>query len=170
MDDVAPASPADTAALDPTRADPRELMRTLLPPARAEYAKAWELLADAGTPLARRRVGRERAKAIAADHSIVAGALREREPSLSGDDLLNARHLADELERHVGALGRIASISPVGLVGATDLRPEALGCGKGYRDPSRGPGSVSGTRGVSNRPRSSERDGRSRGRGGATGR
>jgi translation initiation factor IF-2 len=136
MDDP-PAAAAP--ALDPTTSDPRELMRAVLPPARAEYIKAWELLADAATPLERRRLARERAKSIAADHSIVARALRDREPTLSGDDLLNARHLAGELERHADAMTRIAEISPVGLQTAQSLRPEALGCGKRYRDPAKAP-------------------------------
>jgi hypothetical protein len=101
--------------------------------------RAWEFLADASTPLDRRRAARERAVAISADHAIVAQALRERESTLTGDDLLNARHLADELERHVDALERIGGMSPIGLQSAKDLRPESLGCGRRYRDPAKAP-------------------------------
>lgn len=166
MDD-APATnpPADPVDLDPTTAAPRDLMRLLLPPARAEYIKAWEFLADPATSLDRRRLARERAKAIAADHAVVAAFLRDREKSLTADDLLNARHLADELERHVEALGKLAEVSPIGLSTAKDLRPEALGCGKRYRDPARDtPDTATATRGVSSRPKSNPRDSRGRGR------
>ncbi|MEO6867659.1 MAG: hypothetical protein ABI200_06525, partial [Gaiellales bacterium] len=106
MDDT-PAKTAPQAPLDPTSADPRELMQALLPAARAEYIKAWEFLADANTPLERRRLARTRATAIAADHAVVAAFLRECEAALKGNDLQNAQHLADELERHVEALNRI---------------------------------------------------------------
>jgi hypothetical protein len=166
MDD-APATnaPADPTALDPTTAAPRDLMRALLPPARAEYIKAWEFLADPATSLERRRLARERAKRIADDHAVVAAFLRDREKSLAGDDLLNARHLADELERHVDALGKLAEISPIGLSTSTNLRPEALGCGKRYRDPAKAtPDTATATRGVSNQPKSNPRDSRGRGR------
>lgn len=135
MTDV-PSSDAD-APLDPRHADPRVLMQALLPAARRGYVKAWEFLADASTPLDRRRIARERATTIAADHALVAQALRERESTLSSDDLLNARHLADELERHVDALERIGTMSPIGLQSAKDLRPESLGCGRRYRDPAK---------------------------------
>jgi hypothetical protein len=165
MDD-APASnaPADPVDLDPTTAAPRDLMRALLPPARAEYIKAWEFLADPATSLERRRLARERAKAIADDHAVVAAFLREREQGLSGDDLLNARHLADELERHVDALGKLAEVSPIGLSTSTALRPEALGCGRRYRDPAKAaPDTATATRGVSNKPASKPRDARGRG-------
>lgn len=156
MDETTPAG--DAAPLDPATSDPREVMRVLLPAARREYIKAWELLADPTTPLARRRAARERAARIADDHSVVASALRAREGSLRGDDLQNARHLASELERHVEALGRIVEVSPVGLHTAATLRPEALGCGRRYRDPSKeleatGPA----TRGTSSSPRSGGR-------------
>ncbi len=124
-------------ALDPRTDDPRALMQTLLPVARRTYVKAWELLADASTPLERRRAARDRATAMAQDHAVVAAALRAREGSLKGDDLLNARHLADELERHADALERITTVSPVGLQTAKSLRPESLGCGRRYRDPAR---------------------------------
>jgi hypothetical protein len=127
----------DAPALDVRTDDPRALMGALLPGARRNYVKAWELLADASTPLERRRAARERATAIADDHAIVAQALRDREASLQGDDLLNARHLVSELERHADALRRIVTISPVGLHTAKELRPESLGCGRRYRDPSR---------------------------------
>jgi hypothetical protein len=137
-------------------------MRVLLPPARREYIKAWEWLADASTPLDKRRAGRARAEAIAADHGVVAAALRVREQELTGDDLLNARHLADELERHVAAYERLATISPIGLLETKDLRPEALGCGKRYRDPSRADDAASGTRGVSDRPKAAARGTRDR--------
>lgn len=152
-------TPAGGAApLDPTTSDPREVMRVLLPAARREYIKAWELLADPATPLPRRRAARERAARIAEDHAIVAAALRAREGSLRGDDLHNARHLASELERHAEALGRIVEVSPVGLHSAATLRPEALGCGRRYRDPSR-EAKTSGpaTRGVTSQPRSGAR-------------
>ncbi|MCW2920731.1 MAG: hypothetical protein JWL76_605 [Thermoleophilia bacterium] len=163
MDD-APATPAsDPVDLDPTTAAPRDLMRALLPPARAEYIKAWEFLADASTTLERRRIARERAKTIADDHSVVAAFLREREKSLAGDDLLNARHLADELERHVDALGKLATVSPIGLLESKTLRPEALGCGKRYRVPSASADAGGGTRGVSDKPKSSPRDAHGRG-------
>ncbi|MCW2923050.1 MAG: hypothetical protein JWM98_454, partial [Thermoleophilia bacterium] len=128
------------AQLDPTTANPRELMQALLPAARAEYIKAWEFLADPATPLDRRRIARTRATAIAADHKVVADFLREREAKLAGDDLLNARHLAGELERHVEALEKMATISVIGLNEAATLRPEALGCGKRYRDTTRSTG------------------------------
>lgn len=134
-------------ALDPTTADPRELMQALLPAARAEYIKAWEFLADVNTPLERRRTARKRAEAIAADHAVVAEFLRSREPNLAGDALHNARHLATELERHVEALNRMATISVIGLVESDTLRPEALGCGKRYRDPAKNATSATGTRG-----------------------
>jgi hypothetical protein len=146
-------------ALDPTTADPRELMQALLPAARAEYIRAWEFLADASTPLERRRAARKRAEAIAEDHAIVAAFLRTRETKLAGNDLHNARHLADELERHVEALKRMATISVIGLIEADDLRPEALGCGKRYRDPAKkSDGTPAGTRGGSNRPAAKGRD------------
>ena len=164
MDD-APATPApDLAELDPTTAAPRDLMRALLPSARAEYIKAWEFLADAATTLDRRRVARERAKAIADDHAVVAAFLREREKTLTGDDLLNARHLADELERHVEALAKLATVSPIGLLESKTLRPEALGCGKRYRVPVAATVAAGGTRGVPDKPRSSPRDAHGRGR------
>lgn len=170
MDETAssPTQASDDAArasLDPRTADPRELMRVLLPPARREYVKAWEWLADANTPLDKRRAGRARADAIAADHALVAGALRERERSLTGDDLLNARHLAGELERHVEAFGRIATISPLGLQGSKELRPEALGCGRQYRDPAKAgsDAQAAATRGGSSTPKAAARDPRGRG-------
>lgn len=153
MDDAPSTDAAAPAPLDVRTSDPREIMRALLPAARAEYLKAWEFLADAATTLERRRIARDRATSIAADHSLVAAALREREKTLSGDELLNARHLASELERHVDALTRISTISPIGLVGSKELRPEALGCGRRYRDPSKpaptpaaGPGAKPGGR------------------------
>lgn len=156
-----------TAPLDPTTADPRELMQALLPAARAEYIKAWEFLADPSTPLERRRIARTRATAIAEDHAVVAAFLREREKSIAGNDLQNARHLADELERHVEALKRMASISVIGLVESTDLRPEALGCGKRYRDPAKmAQESGGGSRGVRSQGKPQGRDNsRERGRG-----
>lgn len=123
--------------LDPRTSDPRAIMQSLLPAARAEYIRAWEFLADPQTPLERRRVARTRAASIAADHEIVASTLRAREPQLRGDDLHNLRHLAGELERHAAALNRMATISVVGLTEAKDLRPEALGCGRRYRDPAK---------------------------------
>ena len=141
-------------------------MKALLPAARAEYIKAWEFLADTGTPLERRRIARTRATAIAADHAVVAAFLREREASLTGDDLLNARHLADELERHVEALDKLATISAIGLAGSTTLRPEALGCGKRYRDPVKAAAeSGAGTRNSRSQPTAKPRDSRERGRG-----
>jgi hypothetical protein len=153
------STPAESAEpLDPRTANPRELMQLLLPAARREYVRAWEFLADPATPLERRRAARTKAEAIAEDHGLVAAALRAREASLRGDDLLNARHLADELERHVSALGRIATIAPIGVQGSKDLRPESLGCGKRYRDPARVEAASGGTRGVSDRPKSSPRD------------
>lgn len=158
-------APNESVDLDPTTAAPRDLMRVLLPPARAEYIKAWEFLADPATPIERRRLARERAKAIAEDHAVVAAFLRDREKSLAGDDLLNARHLAAELERHVDALGRLAEVSPIGLTTSKDLRPEALGCGKRYRDPAKATAdTATATRGVSNKPKSSPRDSHGRGR------
>jgi len=157
----------DNAPLDPTTANPRELMQALLPAARAEYVRAWEFLADPSTPLERRRVARARAASIASDHEVVANFLREREAMLSGDDLLNARHLATELERHVEALGKLATISGYGLQESKTLRPEALGCGKRYRDPARSGGDASSaTRAVSSKPASKPRDQRDRGRDG----
>jgi hypothetical protein len=136
MDDATAPNAPTAADLDPATADPRELMRALLPPARSKYLKAWELLADTNTPLERRRLAREHAKAIAADHAVVADFLRTREQTLKGDDLHNVRHLVAELERHAAALERIATVALVNLVEAKDLRPEALGCGKRYRDPA----------------------------------
>lgn len=121
-------------ALDPRTADPRELMQALLPAARAKYIKAWEFLADVNTPLVPRREARTRAAAIADDHAVVAAFLRERAKSLQGNDLQNAKHLADELERHAEALHRLATISLIGLAESKELRPESLGCGKRYRD------------------------------------
>lgn len=165
MDDAARPA-ADAAPLDPTTADPRALMQALLPAARAEYIRAWEFLADAATPLDRRRLARTRATAIAADHAIVAAFLREREASLSGDDLLNARHLASELERHVEALTKMASISVIGLNDASALRPEALGCGKRYRDPAKAADGGPASRGVSSQAPAKARDARERGRDG----
>jgi hypothetical protein len=135
-DDAPPTDlPAD--ALDPVSGNPRTLMQQLLPAARTGYVKAWELLADASTPLERRRAARARATAMADDHAVVAAALRAREPKLAGDDLLNLRHLAGELERHAEALTSLSTISPIGLQSAANLRPEALGCGRRYRDPAR---------------------------------
>jgi hypothetical protein len=153
MDDAPAPSASGTAPLDPMNANPRDLMQALLPAARAEYIRAWEFLADASTPLERRRLARTRAHAIAADHAVVAAFLRERESSLNGDDLLNARHLADELDRHVDALNRMATISVIGLVESKTLRPEALGCGKRYRDPARNAADAgSASRAASNQP------------------
>jgi len=126
-----------TAPLDPTTADPRDLMKALLPPARAEYIRAWEFLVDPDTPLLPRRQARERAKSIAADHAVVAAFLRTRAETLKGNDLHNARHLADELQRHTDALERMADVALVTLTEDKDLRPEALGCGKRYRDPTK---------------------------------
>lgn len=146
-------------ALDPTTASPRDLMQALLPPARAEYVRAWEFLADPGTPLERRRVARTRATAIADDHAVVASFLRGREAALSGDDLLNARHLANELERHVEALAKLANLSVIGISEAKDLRPEALGCGRRYRDPARDkPDGGAATRAASGMPAPKPRD------------
>ncbi|MCW2949201.1 MAG: hypothetical protein JWN41_214 [Thermoleophilia bacterium] len=157
------ASAPTPAPLDPTTAAPRDLMKALLPAARAEYIKAWEFLADPATPLERRRLARTRATAIAADHSVVAAFLRERERSLSGDELLNARHLADELDRHVEALNKIAAISVIGLADSKTLRPEALGCGRRYRDPSRtNTESGSASRAVQNQPAAKGRETRDR--------
>lgn len=160
------AAGGEEQPLDPRTADPRVMMRELLPAARREYVRAWEWLADPATPHERRRLGRERAGAIAADHAIVAAALREREPHLHGDDLLNARHLADELERHAAALERVSRISPHGLRTTADLRPEALGCGTRYRDPARTAGPGTSTRPVASR---SVRGERPRGRGASGG-
>ncbi|MCW2927645.1 MAG: hypothetical protein JWM86_1613 [Thermoleophilia bacterium] len=167
--DAAPAADATDGSgtpPDPMTADPRALMQLLLPAARRDYVRAWEWLADPATPLERRRLGRAKAQAIADAHGIVASALRARESSLSGDDLLNARHTADELERHAAALVRLTTISPIGLTTSDDLRPEKLGCGKRYRDPSKSEESASGTRGGADKP-SGKRDGRGGGRGGA---
>lgn len=163
MDD-APAPKTDSAApLDPTTAAPRELMQALLPAARAEYIRAWEFLADAATPLERRRLARTRAASIAEDHAVVATFLREREASLKGDDLLNARHLADELDRHIEALGKMATLSVIGLAESKTLRPEALGCGRRYRDPTKGAGDAgAASRAVSSKPAAKARDPRER--------
>lgn len=167
MEDAPAKRTGDTAPLDPTNADPRELMQAVLPAARAEYIRAWEFLADAATPLDRRRAARTRTTAIAADHAVLVAFLRERESSLTGDDLLNARHLADELDRHVEALNKLAAISVLGLVDATTLRPEALGCGKRYRDPARA-GSDAGpaSRSARSQPLPKAREPRERGRDG----
>lgn len=167
MDDAPATSAADAAPLDPTTADPRELMQALLPAARAEYIKAWEFLADPKTPLERRRIARTRAQAIAEDHAVVAAFLREREGKMTGNDVHNARHLADELERHVEALNKMATISVIGLVESKDLRPEALGCGKRYRDPGKmasDSGSGSRAASASGKPKGRDND-RDRGRG-----
>lgn len=161
-----PPSGAAPDDLNPLTSDPRVLMQALLPAARRQYVKAWETLADTSTPLEVRRAGRDRARAVAEDHGIVAAALRGREGSLQGDDLLNARHLAGELERHAAALERLATVPPLGLASSADLRPEALGCGRRYRDPSRTAEAAAGTRGVPDRPKSNERG---RGRGGRPG-
>lgn len=126
----------ESEKLDPLTSKPRTLMQMLLPLARSEYIKAWTLLSDPSTPLERRRLARKRASTIAQDHAVIATALRTRESKLSGDDLLNTRHLASELERHAGAMERIATISPLGLQNSKELRPESLGCGKRYRDPA----------------------------------
>lgn len=142
-------------------------MKLLLPAARRDYVRAWEWLADPAIPLERRRLGRAKAQAIADAHAVVATALREREASLAGDDLLNIRHVADELERHASALLRLTTISPIGLTTSDDLRPERLGCGKRYRDPSKTDESTGGTRGGTAKP-AGKRDGRGGGRGGAT--
>lgn len=159
MDDAPATTAPDTAPLDPVNANPRDLMQALLPAARAEYIRAWEFLADASTPLERRRLARTRATAIASDHAVVAAFLRDREASLKGDDLLNARHLADELERHVEALNKMATISVIGLVESKALRPEALGCGKRYRDPARtATDGGSASRAASNQPSSKPRE------------
>lgn len=166
MDDAHATSTQDTAPLDPTSASPRDLMRALLPAARAEYIRAWEFLADASTPLERRRIARTRASAIAADHAVVAAFLRERESKLTGDDLLNARHLADELDRHIEALNKLATISVIGLTESAALRPEALGCGKRYRDPTKAAAdSGPASRAASAKPASKPRDTRDRQRG-----
>jgi hypothetical protein len=140
---------------DPLSGDPRKLMQELLPTARRNYVRAWELLADATTPIERRRAARDRAAAVADDHALIAEALRKREASLSGEDLHNARHLASELERHADALGRLVTVSPVGLQTADSLRPEALGCGRRYRDPAKAPkqqAAPTGKRGGRERP------------------
>lgn len=145
--------------LDPVHGDPRELMRLLLPAARAAYLKAWELLADPAAPLERRRLARSRAASVADDHAVVAQVLRGRESSLKGNDLHNARHLADELERHAEALGKLATMPAMGALDAAALRPEALGCGKRYRMPDRT--SAEGgaaSRAVSSKPTSKARD------------
>lgn len=164
MTDASTTNTADAAAFDPLTATPRELMQKLLPVARAEYIRAWEFLADTSTPLERRRVARTRAAAIASDHELVVEFIRGRESQYTGDDLLNARHLASELERHVAALKRLATISVIGLQESTDLRPEALGCGKRYRDPAKHAEAVTATRAVSAQPTSKGRDQRDRGR------
>ncbi|MBC7462005.1 MAG: hypothetical protein H7287_11635, partial [Thermoleophilia bacterium] len=150
-------------ALDPRTADPRELMQALLPPARVEYVRAWEFLVDPNTPLVPRRQARTRAAAIADDHAVVAAFLRVRAKSLHGNDLQNAKHLADELERHAGALVRMGSISLIGLTEANDLRPESLGCGKRYRDPTKAPVDANAaSRANAGRPATKPRDTRDR--------
>lgn len=123
--------------MDATTTDPRELMQELLPAARRRYIRAWEWLADGSLPLDKRRAGRDQARSIADDHLVIAAALSERQRQLAGDDLLNARHLATELERHAAALQRLADLSPHGVATTGDLRPESLGCGRRYRDPSK---------------------------------
>lgn len=136
MDDASQTGAADAAPLDPLTARPHELMRMLLPAARKHYVKAWELLADASVAPERRRLARDRVRAIADDHTAVVEFLRERESQFTGEDLRNARHLAEELERHVEALDKLATISPLGLKESDSLRPDALGCGKRYRVPA----------------------------------
>jgi hypothetical protein len=164
MDDA--AAPTATP-LDPVTGNPRALMQVLLPAARTAYIRAWELLADAETPLDRRRVARTRATELASDHEAIAGVLRGREASLSGDDLLNARHLADELDRHAAALGKLGAMPVLGILDAKDLRPESLGCGKRYREPARPSNDgAAASRGVSNKPKARPRDAGDRARGG----
>ena len=141
---------APAPVLDPLTASPRELMQALLPAARTEYIRAWEFLADASTPLDRRRLARKRAATIAVDHGAAIELLQVRESSFRGDDLLNARHLVEELGRHVDALNRMATISVIGLQESKTLRPEALGCGKRYRDTTKVSGdAVTASRAVS---------------------
>jgi len=119
-------------------------MRELLPAARRQYVKAWELLADASTALDRRRLARVRVKSIAADHSATIDFLREHEATFTGDERSNARHLASELERHVEALEKLATISARGLIESVTLRPDTLGCGKRFRVPAQPPDHASG--------------------------
>lgn len=166
MDDDSVPSELSAAPLDPVHGDPRALMQALIPAARSAYMRAWEMLADPGTPLERRRAARARAAAVAGDHAVVAEVLRGREASLGGNDLHNVRHLASELERHVEALGRMASLPMLGLQESKELRPEALGCGKGYRMPATSAGSgETGSRVTRDQPRAKHRDDRAPRRG-----
>ncbi|MEO6867695.1 MAG: hypothetical protein ABI200_06710, partial [Gaiellales bacterium] len=64
------------------------------------------------------------------------------------------------------ALNRIATVSVIALAESTTLRPEALGCGKRYRDPARAADAGAASRGGGNKPASKPRDARERGRDG----
>lgn len=143
---------------DPLSADPRELMQAILPRARNEYIKAWELLADPATQRERRRLARERVQVMVEDRAAAVELLRAREATWSGEDLRNARHLAGELERHIEALGKLGAISARGLLESQELRPDALGCGRRFRTPDARIDPTLGSRGVPNTPAAKQRD------------
>lgn len=131
-DEPAPAR----RALDPATGDLDELVRTLLPALREEYVRAWESLADPAHAIADRRRARERIQLVAAEHATAVTTIRRREPALAGDARLRAHQLGDDLHRIVEAVPRMCAVSPHSLVQLPELRPESLGCGTGYRDPS----------------------------------
>ncbi len=144
--------------LDPTSADPRELMRSLLPAARAAYIQAWEALANAATPRQRRLDLRATVGEDAARREQVVGVLTERAATVSGEDKANLEHLAAELARLVEASKRLVSLSTHGVATATDLRPDAVGCGRKFYDPTRpGRGPQPGVSRVSTTPKSRPR-------------
>jgi hypothetical protein len=140
----------------------RQLIDTVLPTARREYIAAWEFLATSTHPLARRRAARERASNGAEQHELAAGVLHERAESEAGETKEELRYLAGELARLATGLRRIATLSPHAVAGAADARPDAVGCGRKYRDPSRSQAAPSASRAAPLKPkrRSDERSNR----------
>lgn len=115
----------------------RQLIDAVLPPARREYISAWEFLADPTITLDRRRAARQRATNGADQHDLAASVLADRVKRETGDAREEITYVAGELVRLATGLRRIATLSPHAVAGATDARPDAVGCGRKYRDPSR---------------------------------
>lgn len=164
MADEPPPTDAAAAPLDPSHADVRELMQTLLPAARTRYIKVWELLADSATIRDRREAGRATAAQSVEEIAAVTQRLREREASLSGNDLENARYLGGQLDRLSAGFEKLSAISAMGLAKSEALRPDTLGCGKRFRQPA-SPDTHAASRGVSSQPPAAKRGSQDRKRG-----
>ncbi len=120
----------------------RNLLKDELPRIRREYVRIWEALASSSLTIQKRREWRDRAGVLAASNvkmvemiQTVVDAAKESK-TLSSDDHANAKLLVEQLTRFQPALEKMVTLSAIGVSGASDLSPEAVGCGKRYRKPT----------------------------------